>query len=750
MTQSFGVTSFSSSGAQVTERAIPTHGNTASVQLTVYHRNALGLDEFLGQIQLPLNEYDVYERPKNRWHRLKGKPEKDKKKGEKERGELEAKIAFTVKSGSLSDISKKEKDKLKTSLTSLKHLGGSLMSLGTKEKQGLKKFAKSVSHKIDKVAKKPRFKGRKSSQDSQGFPQEHLPSRQHYGDADPGVISDSDDEKFGFDEEVQVATGSSSPYSTVSRGSSYIHEEEPEQGNNGFDLKSGDFFRRNNSLPIGPSSKPPPKPARLGSDLFGKGAVSEVTPVNSESHLPPLPPSPRSPPSRSPRVLPRSPLASPPLPTVPSEPEPDNLSSSPNTLTFSNLTPIDLTPTSGRARESVPPSFPPPPVPEDDASPPVSFVTLESHTPKEPQDQKLPVKDESVTLSPSPGFSSNSGSSGFFGEDSISQPLNQSDPKIDEISLSSSVSSRPEPDLSFEKDFIEIPTKQEREFIEIPTKLENEFIEIPTKEEKETIEIPTKEEKEFIEIPTKQEENFIELATKQDHNSAISALEEKNKTPEKSSDEGPIPAPRKEKPPNLSLKCNLTPTSSLSTFDSFHSIQSSSSNSHLGSALAAASISYLTPLVPSSPAVVPPPSPSIMPPPSNIFGPTSPAPPPVPADPPPTTSSPTVTSSSPVSSSSQTLSPSTVSPASNTVPVTSAPLTSSVPPTPVVATSITTTSPITPSLPPTPVTTSTPAPSIGSKPSTAVVRSGSLHEKRSSEPSIDEWERKLYGRNACE
>lgn len=56
-----------------------------------------------------------------RWHRLKGKPEKDRKKGEKERGDLEVKVAFTVKSGSLLDVSNKtSKNK---SITSLKNLG---------------------------------------------------------------------------------------------------------------------------------------------------------------------------------------------------------------------------------------------------------------------------------------------------------------------------------------------------------------------------------------------------------------------------------------------------------------------------------------------------------------------------------------------------------------------------------------------------------------------------------------------------
>lgn len=43
-----------------------------------------------------------------RWLKLLDKPGKDKKK---ERGELEVKIAFIVKSGSLSNLSKKEKHK---------------------------------------------------------------------------------------------------------------------------------------------------------------------------------------------------------------------------------------------------------------------------------------------------------------------------------------------------------------------------------------------------------------------------------------------------------------------------------------------------------------------------------------------------------------------------------------------------------------------------------------------------------------
>lgn len=250
------------------ELAIPSHGNTAVLQLTVYHRNGLGLDEFLGQMQVPLSDFDVYERPRNRWHRLKGKPEKDKKKGEKERGELEIKVAFTVKSGSLLDVSgKKEKNK---SLTSIKNLGGSLMSLGSKEKASIKNFAKSVSHKIDKIAQKPgKKKSRKESKDSQGFPNELMQSRQHAGDADPGVISDSD-EDFGFDEEVTVNTRSSSPYSTVSHGSSLI-QEQPEDDRLQFNANSKTFTE----------PRAPPKPARVGV----VGSMENVNRSDSRSSL---------------------------------------------------------------------------------------------------------------------------------------------------------------------------------------------------------------------------------------------------------------------------------------------------------------------------------------------------------------------------------------------------------------------------------------------------------------------------------
>lgn len=45
---------------------IPEHGNTAEVVLTALHRNFLGVDEFLGMASIPLSDFDVYERPRNR------------------------------------------------------------------------------------------------------------------------------------------------------------------------------------------------------------------------------------------------------------------------------------------------------------------------------------------------------------------------------------------------------------------------------------------------------------------------------------------------------------------------------------------------------------------------------------------------------------------------------------------------------------------------------------------------------------
>lgn len=193
------------------ELTIPDRGNRAELVLTCLHRNNLGIDEFLGQVTLPLNEMDVYDRPRSKWFKLESKPGKEKKK---ERGELEVRILFVVKSGSLTDLSKKEKHK--SSIGQLaSSVGGSLLSIGTLEKRkGLKKFAKSLGSKMHINSKKKNkdfdTESYTSSQASIGTPNGIEPRRfgQTIGDADPGVISEDEDE-FVFDNLSHKSSGSS-------------------------------------------------------------------------------------------------------------------------------------------------------------------------------------------------------------------------------------------------------------------------------------------------------------------------------------------------------------------------------------------------------------------------------------------------------------------------------------------------------------------------------------------------------------
>lgn len=220
---------------------IPERGNRAELALTCLHRNNLGMDEFLGQVTLPLNEMDAYERPQSRWYKLQSKPGKEKK--DKDRGELEVRIAFTVKAGSLTDLSKKEKNK-----SSTLGLGGSLLSLGTLEKRkSLKKFAKSLGSKVwhdfllngytyidtiltvnnicyffeqvhisgkskkDKVHDNDSITGSVSSISTPGsgpFPERRFGGGQAAGEADPGVISEDEDE-FVFDNLSNKSSASS-------------------------------------------------------------------------------------------------------------------------------------------------------------------------------------------------------------------------------------------------------------------------------------------------------------------------------------------------------------------------------------------------------------------------------------------------------------------------------------------------------------------------------------------------------------
>ncbi|XP_039298235.1 uncharacterized protein LOC111064042 isoform X3 [Nilaparvata lugens] len=186
---------------------IPKQGNTAEITLTVFHRNFLGVDEFLGCVSIPLADFDVYEMPRNKWYKLKDKPGKDKKK---ERGELEVKVAFVVMSGSLADLTKK--DKHKSSVGQLSQVfSGSLISISSLDKRkGLKKLASKIGKKV----KSPKHN------DADGLDEISIGtgmSRQVPGDADPGVISEgegeSEDEftdeeqQQGQDEHIKFTAG---------------------------------------------------------------------------------------------------------------------------------------------------------------------------------------------------------------------------------------------------------------------------------------------------------------------------------------------------------------------------------------------------------------------------------------------------------------------------------------------------------------------------------------------------------------
>ncbi|XP_053664121.1 rab11 family-interacting protein 1 [Anopheles marshallii] len=201
------------------ELQIPTQGNQAQLVLTALHHNSVGMDEFLGRVVLPLNEMEVYERPRARWYKLESK-DREKKK-EKDRGELEVRISFTVKAGSLTDLSKKEKSK--SSISNLaSSVGGSLLSIGAIEKRkGLKKIAKSIGSKmhISGMGKKENRKERDGADDTSMYSGSYSSlaggtgggsatpstaslhpssggrqSKQTFGDADPGVISEDEDE----------------------------------------------------------------------------------------------------------------------------------------------------------------------------------------------------------------------------------------------------------------------------------------------------------------------------------------------------------------------------------------------------------------------------------------------------------------------------------------------------------------------------------------------------------------------------
>ncbi|XP_063616862.1 rab11 family-interacting protein 2 [Cydia splendana] len=251
------------------ELRIPSQGNTAEIVLKVYDEDIVK-DHLLGQISIPLKDLDVYERPRNRWYTLQGKPGKE---NDKNRGELEVKVAFTVKEGSLTDLSKK--DKHKSSLSSIaQNVGGSLMSIGSIEKRkGLKKFAKNLGSKMN-LTKKDKKSDSSSLSGSIGnlknsalSTPDHSTPKTLPTEADPGVISEDEDE-FAFDDLSHKSSGSSLNVNTLPRG----HKYTPSPMNASLEnLGGGEFLRRSTSSNLANSDKSvpvPQKPVRLSLDTF--------------------------------------------------------------------------------------------------------------------------------------------------------------------------------------------------------------------------------------------------------------------------------------------------------------------------------------------------------------------------------------------------------------------------------------------------------------------------------------------------
>ncbi|CAL8104819.1 unnamed protein product [Orchesella dallaii] len=265
------------------ELAIPRHGNKAEIVLTLLHRNFIG-DEFLGQISIPLSDFDVYDKPKNRWYSLKCKPGQDKSNY---RGEIEVRVSFTVQSGvtAAGSLTELKKDGIRASFGQLSQkvgssIGGSLLSLKGKDKKGLKSFAKAVGNKVSTL---PGRGHKKRHDDNFGA----IPEQQTYtnnttnsnqkhpmNEADPGVISDDEDE-FRFDELSHKSSHSSLSVSQVALSS-------PRDGSLE-NLGGGEFLRRNYATPppVKPkraSDPPPEKPERWSTGpiddwetkLFGK------------------------------------------------------------------------------------------------------------------------------------------------------------------------------------------------------------------------------------------------------------------------------------------------------------------------------------------------------------------------------------------------------------------------------------------------------------------------------------------------
>ncbi|CAD5126161.1 DgyrCDS14329 [Dimorphilus gyrociliatus] len=119
------------------------------LKLKVFHRSlsALSSDDFLGQALIPIQDIDMDAQPRAKWYTLESKP--SKKAAVKERGELEVKISFIVKSqidsSKLSAGPLGKRTLSSTSIGKIKKRSGSLLSLSKKATSGsVRNLASSV------------------------------------------------------------------------------------------------------------------------------------------------------------------------------------------------------------------------------------------------------------------------------------------------------------------------------------------------------------------------------------------------------------------------------------------------------------------------------------------------------------------------------------------------------------------------------------------------------------------------------
>lgn len=265
---------------------IPEQGNKAEIVLTALHRSFLGVDEFLGQVRIPLANFDFYERARNRWYKLEAKKGKENKK---DRGSLEVRIEFIVKAGSLTNLSKQEKHK--SSLGGLSHLtqsvGGSLLSIGSleKRKSGLKKLAKSFGSKVHITGKKKDKYGTNEDDSIAGsignisskFGSENfLKVEKQHTNVDPGVISEDEDE-FTFDDLSQISSTSSVCSPNLSSG---IHslKSTSDRLNSDPNPKQQQINESTEQI-----STPPPAVDEWEAKLYGKHGKSSTLPANDTS-----------------------------------------------------------------------------------------------------------------------------------------------------------------------------------------------------------------------------------------------------------------------------------------------------------------------------------------------------------------------------------------------------------------------------------------------------------------------------------